>query len=89
MQARQEVGMTYIVQAILTKSGIGRSRAELVTRRDAIESANELRLQGMEVNIIGPDGKLLDETDGEHQPQSAPVQNPGGMTDRAWQPSMI
>ena len=65
MQARLGVGMTYIVQAILTKSGIGRYRGELVTRRDAIESANELRLQGMEVNIIGPDGKLLDETNGE------------------------
>jgi hypothetical protein len=59
--------MTYIVQAILTKRGIGRYRGELDTRRDAIECANELRLQGTEVNIIGPDGKLLDETDGEHQ----------------------
>jgi hypothetical protein len=76
MQARQEVGMTYIVQAILTKSGIGRYRGELVTRRDAIESPNELRLQGMGVNIIGPDGKLLDETDASVSHNRHPCKTP-------------
>jgi Uncharacterized protein conserved in bacteria (DUF2188) len=55
-------GMVYVVRAVL-KEGRARFTAELETRQAAIRSAKELREQGFEVTITGPDGKIVDETE--------------------------
>ncbi len=57
--------MVYIVQAVLDERGAGSFRAETKTKRDAIEKARDLRQQGLKVEIIGPDGKRVDESEVE------------------------
>ena len=62
---RQEADMAYIVQAVLTESGMGTYRGELATWHAAIESARSLRRHGLKTTITDPDGKQVDETDDE------------------------
>jgi len=56
--------MGYVVRALLGERG-GRYTAEFETREAAIKSAKELRQMGCQVTITGPDGKPVDETEGE------------------------
>ena len=58
-------GLAYIVQAVLTESGMGTYRGELATWHAAIESARSLRRHGFKTTITDPDGKQVDETDDE------------------------
>jgi hypothetical protein len=56
--------VTYIVRAVLTGRG-NTLRAELETRQAAVITAKELREQGFEVTITGPDGNAVDEAEPE------------------------
>ena len=57
--------MVYVVQAGLKERGSGTFKVEAKTRRGAIEKARDLRKEGLEVTITGPDGKPVDETEDE------------------------
>jgi hypothetical protein len=56
--------MTYIVKAVHTERR-NTVKAELETRQAALRSAKDLREQGFDVTITGPDGKPVDETEAE------------------------
>ena len=56
--------MGYVVRALLTERG-GTFTAEFETRQEATKSAKELREQGFQVTIIGPDGAPITETEDE------------------------
>jgi hypothetical protein len=55
----------HIVLATLPEPESGAFLAEAKTLRDAIEKAQDLRKQGLDVKITGPDGKPVDETEDE------------------------
>ncbi len=56
--------MPYIVQATLKERNSATFTAEALTKQDAIAKAAGLRAQGFEVvHIMGPDGKLVEETE--------------------------
>jgi len=56
--------MGYVVRALLTERG-GTFTAEFETRQEATKSAKELREQGFQVTVIGPDGAPINETEDE------------------------
>jgi hypothetical protein len=56
-------GMQYVVRAINVDGVTGRFSAEKNTRREALELANRLRMQGFLVMIAGPDGKTVEDTE--------------------------
>jgi hypothetical protein len=56
-------GMQYVVRAINVDGVTGRFSAEKNTRREALELANRLRMQGFLVMITGPDGKTVEDTE--------------------------
>jgi hypothetical protein len=56
------VGMVYVVRAINVDGVTGTFTIEKDTLREAKESAESLRAQGLWVIIIGPNGETVDET---------------------------
>ena len=53
--------MPYLVHAEVEQPGRGTFRTEAETKRDAIEKAQELRSQGLVVQITDPMGEPVDE----------------------------
>jgi hypothetical protein len=57
--------MAYLVRAVNVDGITGTFTAEKDTRREALELAKSLRGRGLWVIVTDPDGKTVDETDGE------------------------
>jgi hypothetical protein len=57
--------MAYLVRAVNVDGITGTFTAEKNTRREALELAKSLRERGLWVIVTDPDGKTVDETDGE------------------------
>jgi hypothetical protein len=57
--------MAYVVRAVHVDGVTGTITAKRNTRREALELAESLRKESLLVIIIGPDGKTVDETQGE------------------------
>jgi hypothetical protein len=55
--------MQFVVRAINVDGVTGRFTAEKNTRREALELANRLRMEGLLVMITGPDGKTVEDTE--------------------------
>ena len=57
--------MAYIVQAIALDGKSGKITAEATTKRAAMKSAQHFGKQGLATTIAEPDGKPVDEADGD------------------------
>jgi hypothetical protein len=57
----REAPIPYAVNAILKGSGKVKYTSRAYTRQDAIENAAEIRAQGFDAEIIGPDGRVIEE----------------------------